>query len=86
MVQRKGGNLAGLALSAEVRHEVPQRAVGEAERGRNFREGSVLQEHRAEGLVATLEGVGRLVKEVRAGGVVHGVLGNCHGISASDRP
>jgi hypothetical protein len=84
--QRKGGNLTGLTLGAEVRHQVAKGAVAVAERRSDFEQRPVLQEDGAESFVATVERLGGLAEEVGAGGIVHRNLGDGHRFGESDRP
>jgi len=69
--------LSPTALDAELRHEVAEAARAVAIAARHFRDGAVFQKDGTEGFVTAVQGLGGLVKEGFAEGVVHGsTLGN----------
>jgi hypothetical protein len=68
---RKGGNLARSALGPEVPHHGADRMVGGVESPGQLVEGLVLDEERAEDLVATMQNVVGFEEEATAGFVLH---------------
>jgi hypothetical protein len=68
---RKGGNLAGSALDAEVPHHRADGVVGGIESPGQFVERLVLNEERAEDFVATMQKVVGFEEKATAGFVLH---------------
>ena len=61
-----------MALGPEVRHQVAEAAIAITELPGDFRQRLVGHEDGPQGFILPVQRLGRLEKEVLAGGVVHG--------------
>src|SRR5262249_40531556 len=70
-VERKGGDLIGMASAAELADQIAEGAVGEAELAGDVGQGTPLQKEGTQGLVTALLGLAGFAEELLAAQVVH---------------
>jgi hypothetical protein len=71
VARRKGGDLNGAALNAEVAHPGADGVIGEAEAFANGLGGKAFNEKGVQGGEATVQGLAGFEEEPAAGGIVH---------------